>query len=202
MEDDWWETENNEDTAVDIKMSFSRLIEEFHKWIIEAVRDRPLQKKADFENILSPDSVILNFNYTETIENLYKFRNILHIHGRINDMHSIILGHREYVDQDYDLRFTGAYEIATLEEDLRKDVNKIINDNSNFFETLKNINEVYVYGFSFSKVDKPYIKKIIASIDKSAIWYLHGSKVESKNMCDYSEKLISMGCKNIGIWPK
>lgn len=43
---------------------------------------------------------------------------------------------------------------------LRKPVKEILASNLDFFENLDNIEYVYVYGFSFSKIDEPYMAKI------------------------------------------
>lgn len=43
---------------------------------------------------------------------------------------------------------------------LRKPVKEILASNLDFFENLDNIEYVHVYGFSFSKIDEPYMAKI------------------------------------------
>lgn len=49
--------------------------------------------------------------------------------------------------------------------DLRKDVREIIDVNFPFFEKLNTIQEVHIYGFSFSQIDMPYIDKILSKVD-------------------------------------
>ena len=43
---------------------------------------------------------------------------------------------------------------------LRKNVDGIIADNFYLFEDLKNLEEIHIYGWSFSSVDIPYLKEI------------------------------------------
>lgn len=50
--------------------------------------------------------------------------------------------------------------------DSQKPVAQIINSNCSYFSSLHDIRTIYVWGFSFSKVDKPYIHKIIEVNDK------------------------------------
>jgi len=47
---------------------------------------------------------------------------------------------------------------------MQKDVEGIIKKNKPFFDSLKKVEEVHVYGFSFATTDMPYLEKIIACI--------------------------------------
>lgn len=58
-----------------------------------------MQLKSPLESrkidLIIPDSVFINFNYTKTLENLYGINqhNILHIHGCVDEDEDFILGH-------------------------------------------------------------------------------------------------------------
>ena len=55
-----------------------------------------------------------------------------------------------------------------------KPVGKIISSNAEYFKTLCDIRTIYVWGFSFAKVDQPYIMKIISCNDNPSEiqWYI------------------------------
>lgn len=58
--------------------------------------------------------------------------------------------------------------------DSQKPVEKIISSNVSYFASLHDVKTIYVWGFSFSKVDQPYIRKIISSNDnpQAIQWYV------------------------------
>ena len=58
--------------------------------------------------------------------------------------------------------------------DSQKPVEKIISSNVSYFASLHDVKTIYVWGFSFSKVDQPYIRKIISSNDnpQEIQWYV------------------------------
>ncbi|MBO5877292.1 MAG: bacteriophage abortive infection AbiH family protein [Bacteroidales bacterium] len=79
-----------------LEVLFNNIIETFHEWILQL--NKPVPELS--LNIETVNSVFLTFNYTKTLENLYgiDFKQILHIHGCIDDLeigHSenFILGH-------------------------------------------------------------------------------------------------------------
>lgn len=70
---------------------FSELKKHFHNWIMQLNAPNPsLRLKLDLN-----DSLFLNFNYTKTLESLYRIdsKKILHIHGCVNDDEKFIIGH-------------------------------------------------------------------------------------------------------------
>ena len=128
----------------------------------------------------------LTFNYTHTLEKLYKIprSEILHIHGETDDdTNPIILGH------DVDLS-SGVFE------DLSKDVASeivdkilgystkktakptelIIERKERWFDSLKRVDNVLVYGHSLSEVDLPYFWRLMEATPSTS-WciYTHNS---------------------------
>ena len=64
---------------------------------------------------------------------------------------------------------------------LRKNVDGIIADNFYLFEDLKNLEEIHIYGWSFSSVDIPYLKEIINRNDISKLkWIISWFNAEDK----------------------
>lgn len=175
----------------------SRIIETFSEWIDslpEANSDRRVW-------IEEEEAFIINFNYTLTLENTYKIKpdNILHIHGSISDG-QYVLGHgksygelkrsaaqeipeppedweeehtlSEWYEQFYDY-FTEQAVDATVNRlaEMHKDVKGIIDDNKVVFDSMKDVETVYIYGLSFSPVDSAYLDKICSSINLNNVFW-------------------------------
>lgn len=134
-------------------------------------------------------SLFLSFNYTKTLEAMYGIpdKDILYIHGKFTkdnglDVNAITVGHgmsAEEVDRKFgndDDEITN--ELKDLVNHFRKDTNKIINDNADFWSSLKDVNEVYVFGHSMADVDLPYFKKVKESIKPDASWHISVHKDE------------------------
>jgi hypothetical protein len=139
------------------------------------------------------------FNYTQTLETIYNIstNNICHIHGvskglkNLNDIASedLIFGHGQGA---YDTNVTDI--INTAYNITKKPVNQCIEKNKLFFEKLKDVNNIYSYGFSFGDVDMPYIKKICQSIldTTNVTWYFNDFKIE-EHRTEYEEKIRKVG---------
>lgn len=59
-------------------------------------------------------------------------------------------------------------------DEAQKDVGQIINKNNSYFQELADIRHIYVWGYSFSSVDMPYLRKIVeCNADSSnLIWHV------------------------------
>ncbi|MGF2144416.1 bacteriophage abortive infection AbiH family protein [Vagococcus fluvialis] len=142
-----------------------------------------------FANVEDP--IFLTFNYTDTLEILYKEENIIHIHG---DLNNPIVGHGDETVIDK-LAYNQDEYINRISEQLRKPCESIIESNYIFFENLENnITDIYTYGFSFSDVDGIYIKEILKRMDtKNVVWYLQS--YDLNNHEEYKDKLLKYGFK-------
>ena len=58
-------------------------------------------------------------------------------------------------------------EVVSQIHRLRKDAEKIIKANRKAFKELKGTESVYIYGLSFSPVDRPYLDEIVRNVDPS-----------------------------------
>lgn len=106
---------------------------------------------------------------------------ILHIHGKFTkdnelDANAIIVGHGASV-KEIDEKFGNdddemTKELKDLVNHFRKDTSKIISDNADFWSSLKDVNDVYVFGHSMADVDLPYFKKVKESIKPDALWHI------------------------------
>ena len=172
---DWYEAE----LSVERRMgkAYDAIICSFSDWVMQLPKGN-LNKKIRMEH----DSLFLTFNYSYTLENLYGISSdrILHIHGRAGTDEGLILGHgltynelenrmgERADDGDYVLQH--AKDAAIYSVSLhKKPVEKIITKHQSWFSGLRDITHIHIYGFSFSKVDLPYLNKIFASVNKKNI---------------------------------
>lgn len=144
------------------------------------------------------DYRVLCFNYTEFIEVLYgaKTSDICYIHGcrkssKQGKSNELILGHRPGEEADEwnkvelkSFKFknpykkyimdsaleTAAREAAWYDDATTKNCSDIIKQHSGFFNSLSDIEKVFVFGHSLSEVDYPYFKEI--SRKCNAEWYI------------------------------
>ena len=196
---------NRENIGQRVHDTFQYISIFFSDWI-NTIEVEKARKKDKFVDIAcGGDSLFLNFNYTLTLEKVYNIpeEDVLHIHGISGD--NIIVGHGlsderiSKLGEEFMGHFMGAeYELEKTVRYLKKDTDKIISDNLKFFKGLSNkdITEIYSFGFSFSEVDLPYIKKICEEIDTSNIvWYMH-----TYNNNDYSDNIRGCGFKGRIKW--
>lgn len=163
----------------------------FHEW----VDSLPQASINDKVNIDVNDSFFITFNYTLTLECLYKIERdkILHIHGSLND-DEYILGHgRTYEDIKSDAeKYVNPYdgkqdpseygldaiddeitentknEVINQVMSIAKPIGQIIQKYSKLFNQFSNVENVFIYGLSFSEVDKPYLENILSSVSQNA----------------------------------
>lgn len=147
------------------------LIQCFMEWIANIeISDKPLNIE------IPPEAKYLTFNYTETLEKLYHIHpsQILHIHGDVNNP---LFGHnqliKEYWDEHEPLsEQTAKQKIIAGMNELHKDVQGIIADNSDYFDSISDIDEIIIRGISYGPIDLPYFKKIKDSVKPNCLWKL------------------------------
>lgn len=179
----------------------------FTEWVLQIqLTEEAYTKKIYLYN----NSVFLSFNYTNTLEKLYKVqaKNILYIHNKAtNNKSTLILGHSRnpisikslnpVINNDYadiDVRVWEANEIIdNYFNSTYKKTQEIIRKNNHFFKSLKRVKNVLVLGHSMSKVDFPYFKKIIDCIDKEKTRW----KISVRNPEDLESRKDSV--KELGI---
>jgi hypothetical protein len=173
---------------------------DFQKWLSEAYGNCQKDKKIQFPN---KDSILLTFNYTKTLEDIYEIdaKRVYHIHGVIDDKDSMVVGHGLGEDELNDMlksqelrigevwnkklnRMTRLQivtpkhkELAALSSlesivSLKKDVEGCIEKNQQFFNDILDVERIYVYGFSFSSIDMPYLEKIIRRTKPETHWVI------------------------------
>ncbi|WP_222411876.1 AbiH family protein, partial [Yersinia aldovae] len=133
---------------------------------------------------------------TNTLQQIYSIPDsqIKHIHGNCFYDDDLRLGHdfkagvslNLSAGPDQDTRIAEAYDsIDDFFGTTFKPVNEIINEESNYFLSLKDVDEVYVLGHSLASVDGIYFNKIKESIKPHAQWkvalYRDSKRVEQKS---------------------
>lgn len=158
----------------------------------------------ELNSLFENNTKFLCFNYTDTLECLYNINreNICYIHGKAKENDKLYFGHgnnltyQDYIDKIQNPNYFSVAEgYSTINDILRKPVESIINENSMFFESIKDVDEVYSYGFSYGLVDEPYIREVISKISTNAIWKINSfpsdkEKIRCKNVvrkCDYKD---------------
>lgn len=90
-------------------------------------------------------------------------------------------------------------EVVSQISSLRKDTTDIIPKNKGVFESLCGVNHIYVYGFSFSPIDTPYLDEVLSHIDKCKVQWTVSYYVEDdkeREEAYYKEKNIKISLVN------
>ena len=207
---------------------------DFQKWLSEAYGNYQKDKKIQFPNKDSI-FLTFNYTKTlEDIYEIDAKR-VYHIHGVIDDKDSMVVGHGLGEDELNDMlksqelrigevwnkklnRMTRLQivtpkhkELAALSSlesivSLKKDVEGCIEKNQQFFNEILDVERIYVYGFSFSSIDMPYLEKIIRRTKPETHWVISWYSQEDKRrimdfVIRYDIQNITMinGIKTINI---
>ena len=144
-----------------------------------------------------PDAQFFTFNYTKTLQILYGAKKVIHIHNRSGQ--KLIFGHSAE-DIMYE-EFGGNSQIGSSFLDdmvmsFKKNSTTQMKKHLGFFKKLNSsVNQIYSYGFSYSKVDSIYIKEIIKQISPTATWYF--TKFDAQNKESLRVKKIKL--RNYGF---
>jgi hypothetical protein len=200
--DDWSDASHHDyqyevQRAIDIVTI--QLKEHFTNWVLQLVIPNSSNLALD------SDSNFLTFNYTDTLEVACNIdsANILYVHNKaINEDSLLILGHSRTPseqgsfsrqnDEDTDLRVAEGNDILdSYFQETYKDTETIIEENSDFFSDLSNVNEVIVLGHSISPVDIKYFELIKGNIDENSTWKISYYGDEQKEQ--HKNKVLNLG---------
>lgn len=163
----------------------NKLVEE---WIFQVdVNTRPRAKKL----LNNKADLFLSFNYTLVLEQIYNIdsKRVLHIHGSIdkeNDR-SPVIGHgdkvkiNKLIENNKSQSLDEYYEkVSSINDAILnyckrtfKDVNQHILSNINFFENMKDVDEIFVIGHSLGEVDMPYLDAVKRHVKSDTIWNVY-----------------------------
>lgn len=138
----------------------------------------------DFKNLINDTRLLpikqdfcISFNYTPTLEIVYGFKNVIHVHGIAGKR--VMLGHSPNIDIDEfcDQNSIPVYckhAAEVLLDATKKDTEKNASQLSGIIRKgCVGITDIYSYGFSFAEVDLPYIALVCSSIDTNdCVWHL------------------------------
>lgn len=122
----------------------------------------------------------LSFNYTDTLEKVYGVpRNrINYIHGRRNSDDEIIVWHHAIVNANDHLgddpmvyEYQGYENIANEVNKQRKLTSDIIANNSEYWQSLGQVDKVMVYGHSLTDVDMDYFHEVAKHVKGVCEWH-------------------------------
>jgi hypothetical protein len=200
---DDWSDANHHDYQYEVQRAIDivtvQLKEHFTNWILQ------LEIPNSSNLVLDSDSKFLTFNYTVTLEVACDIdsANILYVHNKaINENSLLILGHSRTPseqesfskenDEDTDVRVAEGNDILdSYFQETYKDIETIIEENSDFFSDLSNVNEVTVLGHSISPVDIKYFELIKGNIDENSTWKIsyYGDQQKEQN----KNKVLNLG---------
>lgn len=198
---EWDKTRNLKEFRHNFSNVIGYLNDCFLGWVksINVTKGHKIDKFSEIIDLKA--SKFLNFNYTMTLENFYNIpsKNICYIHVWNKNYifgHGVLENRTIKYNNDYK-NINIARTFQQITESLRKNTNRWLEQNESFFAGLNNITEIYSYGFSFSNVDLPYIRRICEVINTSnVIWYQY-----SYNGSDYTDILRDCGFKGaIRFW--
>lgn len=180
----------------------------FQKWLSEAYENCLKNKKIQFPNEDSIFFTFNYTKTLEDIYEIDAKR-IYHIHGVIDDKDSMEVGHglgeeelndmligqEPRIGEVWNNRLNRMVrlqivtpkhkELAALSSlrsivSLKKDVEGCIKKNQQFFNEILDVERIYVYGFSFSSIDMPYLEKIIRRTKRETHWVISWYSLDDK----------------------
>jgi hypothetical protein len=177
---------------------------------------------------IKKEAKFFNFNYTDSLQEYYNIEDskIKYIHNNAQSEDVLILGHgidpasfvedqpempsglndeeqQEWIDFQSD-RFDisveyGKTALREYYNKASKDTDTIIQENQLYFESLKNIKQVVIFGHSLASVDENYFFEIISKVDSNCKWFIfyrNESEIDSK-----INRMIELGLNKRKIHP-
>lgn len=146
---------------------FELIKKHLEEYLIEQEKEaKPIESYQEFfSNINSPNTLILNFNYTHTIENLYRKEitksKIIHIHGELqNPKNPIIFGYAANHKESRDLLDKNDKEYL---RNIKKQLYKRTDNEYNLSKYLSDHKNIYlsILGHSCGLSDKLILEQIL-----------------------------------------
>ena len=214
------------DDPVDIEMNEDEFAETLKQHFVHWVKDTldkdvnydiiaKLMKEIDTRIVLNDDDYFLEFNYTHTLQQLYKISDdkIYYVHGecfggendrliighgndyRINEIKELIVKFKE----KYDYTQGGNNQINEYNcllryiKRLRKDVNSHMTMCDKFYREIGgNLDCISVYGLSLGDVDIPYLKQILAKFPNAKWKFSYYSLEDKTRIADIATELLDL----------
>lgn len=174
----------------------------FQQYVQEWIEKIDTSKvKPRCNRIVDSSDYFLNFNYTDTLENVYKIEDVLHIHGGVKSVTDIapIMGHcnKKDIDEHIELAKLADEEldegnasihraIAWYLSSVYKDTTEMISYNTHFWRALNRVDHVVIIGWSAGDTDLPYLRKIRENVDKKTVWDVYCYNDKAFNMLKHA----------------
>lgn len=204
----WHDPEYNASQKAKNELLVPLKLKNYFDRCINSINLRNVSRKPCLE--MNGYDLFINFNYTETLQDVYCIQNarIFHVHGDANS--SYILGHNDiekppypdpyetYIDpdtgettSDADIRQAQVREslndtYTTLFRSYFKNSKKIIADNQQWFKQFNNATHVTFMGLSMGLHDEIYVTEINKLLPKDAqiVVYYHENKEKMVSKCE------------------
>lgn len=204
--------EEFEDLFEDIRSSFREWVQQLDE--PDITQQMPIYKK---------DSYFITFNYTDTLQTLYRIpiEQILYIHGNAKQGDDLILGHglsqgeiedrcitEPPAEADTQEKIEAFYRNqgdCIIDETLTEVCNQLANQAKPVGELLlklernlplcEELHEIHIWGFSFSDIDMPYIDLIKSKVDScNVLWEV--SYFDDADEAKFRKILVDSGVPN------
>lgn len=176
----------------------------FNDWVRDIDISSPSKISNEFLNLYNRESDhALSFNYTDTLEKHYNITDVCHIHGCVSKYEQIIVGHNSFYDYpDFDSDDDFAYIkhscARNICERYKKNTTKAYKRKLTFFNSLTDITDIYIHGFSFSDVDLFYFKKIKQHLGQTNVaFHIHNYDDNDWRKCEEIVKSIGFNLNSI-----
>jgi hypothetical protein len=191
----------------DLREHANELINNIQLYFREWIGSVDINKVRRQFNFISTEKFI-SFNYTSLLQDVYGIddHRVFHIHGSANGSGDLIFGHGNSMEKEPEwdafgdsnrTMYTDAEEEAKRPiYELKKPVDKILDSNREYFESLRDVDVVVVIGHSINDVDLPYFARI-AKITNDIKWIV--SKQTKEDEISHLKQLETCGIvhKNI-----
>lgn len=211
---------------VDIEMNEDKVAERLKQYFVQWVMDTldkdenynivtRMMKKIDDGVLFNSDDYFIQFNYTHTLQQLYKISDdkIHYVHGEClgKEDDELIIGHgnnqrineiKKYIDElegKYDFTQTMSNSINEYNcllryiERLKKDVNKHMATCNTFYRRIGDkLDCINVYGLSLGEVDIPYLKQIREKWPNSKWRFSYYSSEDENQITNVATKLLNL----------
>lgn len=184
-----------------LEMMFEAFHGIFEEWVNQIDIDAQPVVLPHFDR----NGMFLSFNYTETLETLYRIpkAQINYIHGRRNCNQRLVVGHinnlngNDFLSEDPMIYEYEAYDnIAEVVNEQQKNISEIISDNAKYWSSLTNIDKIVIYGHSLSDIDLDYFVEIAKHVTPDVQWFFsiyynnpQGRDKEISRVKDFISKL-------------
>lgn len=202
----WGDYQYELSTALQFGLEISEYLRKWIKNVELSIDDSIIEREV--REMFTSDSLFFSFNYTDTLERIYRIASdkVCHIHGCIIDSDPLICGGERpdfelpIAEEDFRIR-EGNSILTRWQQTVWKNADYNISQHYAFFDRLSDIDEVIVMGSSMGVVDIPYFTKIYRSIQSEAKWgfYCHSEENTKVDSLPYKNFVKNMKIDDVSF---